>query len=168
MKIDELDEFQGLTREMVDRYLDRAGWCHMPDPEQRLLKPQYVHVSFKMGIGAAIERIASITGCAPQFLLREINTRMRKGMPSEAARKASRHNGGMWIASRGELGKGGTIVFVCFDSDSEDGLPLAIWDGEEWDHWEVEPREIENEWSFWPCDEHGNKVRWPEKDGVML
>jgi len=41
MKIDDLDESQGMTREMVDHYLNRNGWCNMPDPDQRLLKPQY-------------------------------------------------------------------------------------------------------------------------------
>ena len=171
MNITELDEWQGITAELVAKWLVVNGW--------QQTKPNWwdkgedwfwfdSHV-FDQQMFWLYALAAACGHNTPQSLLREINPRMRKGMPSEAARKASRHNGGMWIASRGELGKGGTIVFVCFDSDSEDGLPLAIWDGEEWDHWEVEPREIENEWSFWPCDEHGNKTRWPtDAEGKML
>jgi len=144
MNILDLDEAQGLAREMVDRYLDRAGWCHMPDPEQRLLKPQYVHVSFKMGIGAAIELIASITGCAPQFLLREINPRMRKGMPSKAALRAHR---GLWLRSIGT----DTIATV---------LSLLL---------DEFPSRRDNESYFWPCDDNGNKTRWPtDAEGNML
>jgi len=171
MDISTLDEYQGIEAQMVRDWMTRKG-CYRQDGYWRHPRDKYSYTDgeyggllwedtlFKLSVDFGFGSV--------QSLLCEINPRMRKGMPSEAARTASRHNGGMWIASRGELGKGGTIVFVCFDSDSEDGLPLAIWDGEEWDHWEVEPREIENEWSFWPCDEHGNKVRWPEKDGVML
>ena len=96
MRIDDLDESQGLTREMVDHYLNRNGWCNMPDPDQRLLKPQYAHLSFKMGLGAAVERIAAIVGSTPQSILREINPRMRKGMPSDAAAKAH-GDGGWWV-----------------------------------------------------------------------
>ena len=162
MKIDDLDESQGMTREMVDHYLNRNGWCNMPDPDQRLLKPQYAHVSFKMGLGAAIERIAAIVGSTPQAILREINPRMRKGMPSRAALEAHGENGD-WVVFRNVLhavrfvwtGDGDAVQMVSgfdvFRSDNpEDAAMIA-------------------ECSFWPCDKHGNKVRWPtDADGKML
>jgi len=173
MNITELDEFQGLTAEMVREWLLANQWEPCGSSAAHLYyqcgSGEISEALLHEDLGWVVDLLAQSYERSVQSILREINPRMRKGMPSEAARKASRHNGGMWIASRGELGKGGTIVFVCFDSDSEDGLPLAIWDGEEWDHWEVEPREIENEWSFWPCDEHGNKTRWPtDAEGKML
>lgn len=152
MKIDDLDESQGMTREMVDHYLNRNGWCNMPDPDQRLLKPQYAHVSFKMGLGAAIERIAAIVGSTPQAILREINPRMRKGWPSGNA--LANHD--RWIARKpyGDL-------IVCrwrppYMVNAAGGGDFAL--REQCEHWE-----------FWPCDEHGNKVRWPtDADGKML
>lgn len=152
MKIDDLDESQGMTREMVDHYLNRNGWCNMPDPDQRLLKPQYAHVSFKMGLGAAIERIAAIVGSTPQAILREINPRMRKGWPSGNA--LANHD--RWIARKpyGDL-------IVCrwrppYMVNAAGGGDFAL--REQCEHWE-----------FWPCDEHGNKVRWPvDAEGKML
>lgn len=166
MKIDELDEYQLLTREMVDSYLNHKGWCNLPDPEIRLLKPSYVQITFSMGLVRAVEQIAEIEGRTVQALLREINPRMRKGMPSQAARKAHVHTGGVWIASRGKLGDGGTIVFVCLHSES-DTSELTVWQRDEWETWDIAPGEIEN-WFFWPSDDFGNKVRWPERNGVML
>lgn len=152
MKIDDLDESQGMTREMVDHYLNRNGWCNMPDPDQRLLKPQYAHVSFKMGLGAAIERIAAIVGSTPQAILREINPRMRKGWPSGNA--LANHD--RWIARKpyGDL-------IVCrwrppYMVNAAGGGDFAL--REQCEHWE-----------FWPCDECGNKVRWPtDAQGNML
>ena len=161
MKIDDLDESQGMTREMVDHYLNRNGWCNMPDPDQRLLKPQYAHVSFKMGLGAAIERIAAIVGSTPQAILREINPRMRKGMPSEAARDA---HDGFWLAipDFACMGAHAPIV-VTFDGDG-----FGIWHPEGFAFPNSKPKTA-HFWHFWPCDEHGNKVRWPtDAAGKML
>ena len=144
MKIDDLDESQGMTREMVDHYLNRNGWCNMPDPDQRLLKPQYAHVSFKMGLGAAIERIAAIVGSTPQAILREINPRMRKGMPSQAALRAHR---GLWLRS---LGKENIAIVL---SRLLEEFPS--------------PRDAES--FFWPCGDNYNKTRWPtDAQGNML
>lgn len=172
MNFIELDEWQGITADMVREWLKRTGWELRTDEwgEKRWFNGNGRSIADKrVLVKDGFRWIASQSVQTVQALLREINPRMRKGMPSQAARTDRGHNGGMWIGCRGELGNGGTIVFVCFESDSEDGLPLAIWDGEEWDHWEVEPREIENEWSFWPCDDNGNKTRWPtDAEGNML
>lgn len=155
MKIEELDEWQGLTREMVDHYLNRNGWCNMPDPDQRLLKPQYAHVSFKMGLGAAIERIAAIVGSTPQALLREINPRMRKGWPSESACAVADR----WIAqnTRTKVIIVGSIHYPTGGMELVASLTVRL------------PQQQSGEWSFWPCDASGNKVRWPvDAEGNML
>ena len=160
MKFDELDEWQGLTREMVDHYLNRTGWCKNAATDIRLLKPQYAHVSLKMGLSAAVERIASIEGRSVQALLREINPRMRKGMPSQAALAAHDH----WLVRDTETGEislhraeGGNLYSVIHyrngtkNPDSEALPDFGTW------------------MEFWPCDEHGNKVRWPtDAQGNML
>jgi hypothetical protein len=119
-------------------------------------------------LSVALWYIAAKQAKSMQALLREINPRMRKGMPSEAAREAHGFKGGMWVGSRGEAGSGGTLVFVSFD-DSSSGLPLTVWDFSEFDTWEVGQSEIDDEWLFWPADESGNKTRWPtDAEGNML
>ena len=160
MKIDELDESQGLTRELVDHYLNRTGWCNMPDPDIRLLKPQYAHVSFKMGLSAAVERIASIEGRSVQSLLREINPRMRKGMPSRAALEA--HGENDWVVFRNVLHAVRFVWTVCDAVQMVSGFDVFRSDN-------PEDAAMIAECSFWPCDEHGNKVRWPtDAAGKML
>ena len=171
MKIDELDESQGLTRELVDHYLNRTGWCNMPDPDIRLLKPQYAHVSFKMGLSAAVERIASIEGRSVQSLLREINPRMRgPGYPSDAAAKAH-GDGGWWVFQHLADADGSAL---CGRSGGELHMAQMVMSSASGDvrfYWERglmgEPCDEACMW--WPCDEHGNKVRWPtDAEGKML
>ena len=72
MTIDEFDEYQGITREMVDSYLNHKGWCNLPDPEIRLLKPSYVQITFSMGLVRAVEQIAEIERRTAQALLRDM------------------------------------------------------------------------------------------------
>jgi len=170
MRIDELDEFQGLTAELVAKWLVVNGW--------QQTKPNWwdkgedwfwfdSHV-FDQQMFWLYALAAACGHNTPQSLLREINPRMRKGMPSEAAREAHGFKGGMWVGSRGEAGSGGTLVFVSFD-DSSSGLPLTVWDFSEFDTWEVGQSEIDDEWLFWPADESGNKTRWPtDAEGNML
>ena len=162
MKIDDLNKSQGMTREMVDHYLNRNGWCNMPDPDQRLLKPQYAHVSFKMGLGAAIERIAAIVGSTPQALLREINPRWRKGFPSNAA--LAEHDEWLIRAPWGaefvaHISYGGSddgyMIMIPPDSESGDcgGIEESVW----------------GDCFYWPCDGNANRVRWPvDAEGKML
>lgn len=83
---------------MVDSYLNHKGWCNLPDPEIRLLKPSYVQITFSMGLVRAVEQIAEIEGRTVQALLREINPRMRKGTPSLAAWEAHGGEEAWWLA----------------------------------------------------------------------
>lgn len=176
MDILKLDEAQGLTAEMV------RDWLRQQEP--RIKRTTNVMTSAGMGdvwtwpsgdtirdakmdawLSSRVKDIALLEGRTVQSLLREINPRMRLGLPSDAAVDAHRHAGGVWIGCHGELGHGGSIVFLSFDRDDNSA---AIWDGEEWRNMEAEMFESLPSWRFWPCDAHGNKTRWPERDGVML
>lgn len=147
-----IDELEGLTADMVHHYLNRKGWCNLPDPDVRLLKPQYVMVSFKMGLPSAVDRIARIEGRSIQSLLREINPRMRKGWPSGEA--LAMHD--RWIVRKPD-----GAVIVCrwrppYMVNAAGGADFAL-------------REQCEQWEFWPCDEHGTKVKWPtDTQGNML
>ena len=137
MKIDELDECQGLTADMV------REWLHKLDP------------SIKPGASLAddIQAVSDLCGETPQALLREINPRMREGVPSEAARQA---HPGNWLVS-GCLNQSKEKHFEVWHSRN---LHLAS-------NYPYNPdgKRIE----CWPLDEHGSKVRWPtDSEGKML
>ena len=170
MRIDEFDEYQGITREMVDSYLNHKGWCNLPDPEIRLLKPSYVQITFSMGLVRAVEQIAEIERRTVQALLREINPRMRgPGYPSDAAARAH-GNGGWWVFQHQQgaddprsVTKPGELhtAQMCLSSAFND---VRFY----WERGLMgEPCDEACMW--WPCDEHGNKVRWPtDAEGKML
>ena len=84
---------------------------------------------------------------------------LRSGMPSAKAIEAHDQNGGLWVALFGTRGGGrGSIMFVSFSGDE-----MAVWDDEEWHNYEyaISLELALRSWSFWPCDEFGNKVSWP-------
>lgn len=160
MKIHDFDEFQGVTTELVHRYLNHKGWCSMPDPDLRLLKPSYVTVSLKNGLAEVIEKIALIEGRSAQGLLREINPRMRKGMPSQAARDT---HAGLWVGHMG--GEFPSAMIGYWYDDGRFTAGMLIWDACK----VAEAAAAKYPCAFWPCDENGNKVRWPtDANGVML
>lgn len=139
MKIDDLEEYKGITSELVHAYLNRKGWCSMPDPYLRLLKPAYVVVSFKNSLSEALDKIAAIEARSIQALLRDINPRMRISRPSDAALKA--HNG-KWLCRENVAGSPLQII------DCSHGR-MAL------------PQSATANMLFWPIDKEGNKVCWP-------
>jgi len=147
MKIDELDEFQGLTPNMVREWLKRTGWELRTDEwkEKRWFNGNGRSIADKrVLVKDGFRWIASQSVQTVQALLCEINPRMRKGVPSKAALRAHR---GLWLRSIGTE----TIATVL--SRLIDEFPS--------------PRD--NESYFWPCDANGNKVRWPtDAQGNML
>lgn len=169
MNIMDLDEAEGLTAEMVCQYLSAspvwrprssgAMFCDKHAGRSRLVWPSAV----ARDLGGTLCDIAHAEHRSPQAILREMNPRMRKGKPSDDEIGAHVQRGGIWIASRGELGNGGTICFINFywDTGMEDPGPFSIWDGLERSDTLWEDGYDLAEWSFWPCDAHGNKVRWP-------
>ena len=164
MTIEELDEWQGLTCESVSEWLRAQGF------DMRLggllhAGGYLVHwepiASARQATEDALHAVVQYRKQSLQSLLREINPRMRKGMPSRAALEG--HENGDWVVFRNVLhavrfvwtGDGDAVQMVSgfdvFRSDNpEDAAMIA-------------------ECSFWPCDKHGNKVRWPtDAEGKML
>jgi len=97
-----------------------------------------------------------------QALLREINPRMRNGIPSAAAIAAHEVSGGNWLAQSAQ--KGGVLRVLNW-SISDHRAKLNTLDTTQ-----KIPRDmVPDSWCFWPCDEHGNKTRWPtDAEGNML
>lgn len=176
MDIMQLDEAQGLTAEMVRRYMARTGWR----PAESATYESWIHDTLKPSAGVFVLRekidgawsrittedlalyvrdLANLEGRTVQSLLREINPRMRRGRPSQAERDAHE---GPWLAS---LPGSHVLLVGTFSDDGETFFPgiaapmrNTCEGAQDW----------MDAWSFWPCDQHGNKVRWPERDGVML
>ena len=148
MNLMDLDEAQGLTPQMVREWLLANQW------EPRGSSAAHLYYQCGSGeiseallhedLGWVVDLLAQSYERSVQALLCEINPRMRKGVPSKAALRAHR---GLWLRSIGTE----TIATVL--SRLIDEFPS--------------PRD--NESYFWPCDEHGNKVRWPtDAQGNML
>ena len=142
------DEWQGVTPELVTDWLTAHGWTQKPTQPNWWLKgddgfmfdaPTFGQVWFWAYALAAIYANGKV-----QALLREINPRMRKGMPSQAALRAHR---GLWLRSVG------TESIATVLSRLIEEFPSSRDDGS----------------FFWPCDDNGNKVRWPtDATGEML
>lgn len=150
IKIEDLDEFEGLTADMVRAWLRAKGFTL----KQGKLWSVWVRETEAVLDHLLTETVtleylaAAVAQCSPQSLLREINPRMRAGWPSDE--EIQRHLGD-WIA-RDEIG---VLRIGRFSEDEEDGRPLFI----EGDDEGYRTQEEVKGWSFWPCDEHGNKVR---------
>ena len=151
MQIDELDEWQGLTPDMVREWLPKRGWSLRGGPHtlwergghnfaDSLIDGNTDDLAFVIHCGGG----GIAAGLSRQEALREINPRMRKGMPSQAALRAHR---GLWLRLVGKE----NIATV---------LSRLI---------EEFPSSRDDESFFWPCDESGNKTRWPtDATGEML
>lgn len=169
MNIMDLEEAQGLTVEMVHAYLISTGWALGQPSRYDLRSWEKGHDSIvdsgwgSDGIGQMLRSLASEENRSIQAILREINPRMRKGLPSETEREAHSFCGGLWLGQFGMPGDGhgGTIAVVSFlDQDVHEKF-MAVWSDEEWEETDWHPEQLQNHWSFWPCDANGNKVPWP-------
>ena len=165
MRIDELDEWQGLTPDMVREWLRNRGWSLRGEMPRCWVKGSHNFAdSLVDGNGDDLafvihcEEIAA--GLTRQDALRQINPRMHKGMPSEAARKAC----ASWLVRDVETGEvelhrtEGTSLYSASDYKSgtlqTEAVPL---------------RDFGDWMEFWPCDANGNKLRWPtDANGAML
>ena len=147
MDISKLDEYQGLEAQMVRDWMTRKG-CSVLNGYWRHPTEKYTYPDGKYGglLWANTLNLLSVDFGfgSVQAILREINPRMRKGMPSKAALRAHR---GLWLRSVGTE----TIATV---------LSRLI---------EEFPSHRDDESFFWPCDDNGNKTRWPtDAEGNML
>lgn len=153
VKVEQLDEFQGLTHEMVRAAAEAMGFTYRdgdlyaPNGSMALMFALNPHC-----IPAVLGKLADHRRVSIQVLLRDINPRLRKGLPSEAARAA--HNG-LWIAQAPEM--------------IADRTPLVgRWYGDKFGTTGHTSVPAPSAWSFWPCDAAANKCRWPERNGVLL
>lgn len=164
MRIDELDEFQGVTPQLVADWLLANGWTQTKPRwwergEDGFLfdSETFDQMWFWTHALAAIYTAGNI-----QALLSKINPRMRKGMPSDAA--LAEHD--EWIVC---TPFGATFIAEISYGGSDDGFSIMMPPIN--DHCDAEFI-AEKHWPeclFWPCDEHGNKVRWPtDAEGKML
>jgi len=165
MDISTLDEYQGIEAQMVRDWMTRKG-CYRQDGYWRHPRDKYSYTDgeyggllwedtlFKLSVDFGFGSV--------QALLREINPRMRKGMPSAAAIAAHEVSGGNWLAQSAQ--KGGVLRVLNW-SISDHRAKLNTLDTTQ-----KIPRDmVPDSWCFWPCDEHGNKVRWPvDAEGKML
>lgn len=170
MKIDELDEFQGITSEMIQAWLLATGWKQVEQMAYQLDAPPvrtgwlFRRGDETVGTGADISyvlaKLSRLSCKTPQALLREINPRMRKGMPSKAALAAHDH----WLVRDTETGElelhrvenGYLYSMSVYHGGVRTPDAKALPDFGSW-------------MEFWPCDECGNKVRWPtDAQGNML
>ena len=150
----DLDELQGLTPQMVREWLLAQGFDMrlggLLHAGRYLVEWEPIE-SARRSTEASLYAVARYRNQSIQALLREINPRMRMGFPS--GETLSLHD--RWIVSKPD----GTVVMCRWRPpylvNAAGGGDFAL------------PEQCK-QWSFWPCDEHGNKVRWPEKDGVML
>lgn len=161
MRIDELDEYQGITSEMLGVWLDAHGWDKKPHFAFQLSAPtklmgySYTKSDYFVGTGmeivSVLESIATCEKVGIQVLLREINQRMRP-WPSVAARRG---HSGLWLVTVAE---------------DETGA-IGRFGDEGWFHFNDSNILTEHEKfaRYWPCDANGNKVRWPtDEHGNML
>lgn len=162
MNIMDLDEAEGLTAEMVRGYLERNGWTKATlediDPSRWSKADLTVWLPTESEeLSVTIQGLRRVEKRSVQSILREMNPRMRKGLPTEAEREV--HGFGRWIASRkGDEYRHTTIVRILCGVQGqaimqfEDHRASGSFDASgEWDRW-----------SFWPCDAHGNKVPLPK------
>jgi len=153
MRIDELDEHQGLEAQMVRDWLTSKG-CYRQDGPWRHPTEKYSYTDGEYGgllwEDTLFKLSVDFELASVQALLREINPRMRKGCPSNAAIQA---HDGPWLELRGASRLPGVTEF---GSDPDQGQREWIED-------------YCKDALFWPCDRYGNKVRWPtDAQGEML
>ncbi len=162
-RIEDLDEFQGLTPQMVREWLREQGFDMriggLLHAGRYLVEWEPIESAWR-STEASLYAVAQYRNQSVQSLLREINPRMRKGMPSRAALEAHGENGD-WVVFRNVLHAVRFVWTVCDVVQMVSGFDVFRSDN-------PEDAAMIAECSFWPCDKHGNKVRWPEQDGGML
>lgn len=161
MKLDELDESQGLTADMVREWLSAQNRSQLIGDVWTWRDGQLRDANLHHSLSFSLAALCAIGNKRPQQLLREINPRMRKGMPSRAALEAHGENGD-WVVFRNVLHAVRFVWTVCDVVQMVSGFDVFRSDN-------PEDAAMIAECSFWPCDKHGNKVRWPtDAEGKML
>jgi len=144
MSLFDLEEAQGMTGKQLRAGLEKEGWSFSGDKWERVIDGVTIRIS-------KIDELLLYMDNRQAFL-RATNPRFRVGIPSEAARTA---HPGRWLA---KTASGGLVVGT-WKHDLIFGLMLDCFGA---------TLQAKTEWSYWPVDEEGARVPWPEKDRVML
>ena len=141
IKIEDLDEFEGLTADMVRAWLRAKGWT-VKRAERFWEWWEKGAEGEKDGFWLPAEfgrqwfwihALAAVYGLSVQSLLGEINPRMRAGWPTDE--ELERH------------------AFWMVRTLSDDGIRvLGAYVAYEWKRAGIKVE-------CWPCDQHGNKTR---------
>lgn len=152
IKIEDLDEFEGTTADMVRAWLRKEGFTLKQTERWSIWVrgAEAIHDG-SLTTPSSLEYLAAVAEQRSiQSLLREINPRMRRGRPSQAERDAHE---GPWLAS---LPGSHVLLVGTFSDDGETFFPgiaapmrNTCEGAQDW----------MDAWSFWPCDQHGNKTR---------
>ena len=141
MRIEDLDEFEGLTAEMVRAWL-RAEGCVFDGTWARPYRPTPYYWDGQLLCPSTLGHIAYDFGYPSlQSLLREINPRMRPGWPTDE--ELGRHP--LWLVSvtgSVSLAEEGTLHIR--SAEKMRGLARLS---------------AGTTVACWPCDANGNKVR---------
>lgn len=134
-KIEDLDEFEELTADMVRAWLRAKGFALKQTERWSIWvrETEAVH-DHSLTETATLEYLAAnVAQCSPQSLLREINSRMRAGWPTDE--ELERH------------------AFWMVRTLADDGMRvLGAYVAREWKRAGIKVE-------CWPCDQHGNKTR---------
>jgi hypothetical protein len=151
MTFDELDEFQGATPQMVAEWMTRNGWKETNPNwwergedgflfDQQSFDRQWFWL---LALAAIYEKGNT------QAMLCRLNPRLRPGWPSAEAVQAHQ----TWLVAITDNKK----TTLCYWGTCGRVRTKAMCD------------DREGKVSCWPCDENGNKVRWPTNAvGEML
>ena len=154
MRIDELDEFQGVTPQVIAEWMTRNGWRQTTPNwwargDDSLMFDQQTFYQLWFWL----KGLADVHESGNQLaMLRKINPRLRP-WPSKQAREEHR---GPWLA-------------VCIE-DGTACMGMFRPDTDLFKHTGNHVLDEDDEFAqYWPCDAQGNKVRWPTDDsGNML
>lgn len=165
MDITILDEAQGFDLDRGRAWLESRGWKRDNGACLSGWSKQKTWICDASGKDLLLEVpcIARIEGRTIQEVLREMNPRMRAGLPSPKAIAAHENGSGHWLAQSCVVPVPGILRVGYFDNM----MGFVIY--------ELAHRgtltfcDIPPAWSFWPTDAVGNKVRWPtDSNGAML
>jgi len=146
MNVTDLDEADGLTADMVRAWLKARGCVQTPGHWDH---PTKQPIRYKDGDyggplwDGTLSQIAYDFGLTIQQLLRDMNPRL-----------------GLWPSPEEIAAHDGPWLCLCLEDET---ACMGVFDGDWFKHSGNHVIEKRDRWArFWPCDAHGNKVRWPK------
>lgn len=151
----DIEELDSVTAELLKEYMRRAGWTFKLDSggNEDVLPPKGAAAIWSMhwrptaiNVAGAVRQLASFERRSVQAVARDIAPRWM-GWPTDEEIEA---HAGLWMAQRRD---DGCIAFGRMENRSGEWCFVASFH-----RWYLRLRD-EDYWRFWPCDDHGNRVR---------